>query len=144
MTPETQSPDLRHRAVALLEHWFHAREASAIRPVNPLVAVQELHLVDSTGTGMHASERRTSGSRPPIRDMDPLSRRLDPIFKHIGLVNRAWLVALEAHAEHGTLRKAAVKMARKAEDQGKVTAMLWRDFNQGLAVLQSEMVRERL
>lgn len=129
--------NLRARAILYAEHYFNSVEASIVRPPHPLVAVQELGLSDGQGGTMTGSERRTGRSTPPIRDLDPLARRLDPIMRLIGQTNRFWLAALESYAEHGSVRKAA-------EAKQVKQSILWKNFDQGIAALQIEMVRERL
>ena len=137
---EDGSMNLRHRAVSLLEHWYFAREASVVTTEHPLVVVQEMHLTDGEGRTVRGSTKRTGRSQPPIRDMDYQARQVDQIMKHIGNVNGGGRKSMELYAEHRTVRNAAAKVAKKGEE-GKVTAHLWREFNQGLAVLQAEIVR---
>lgn len=135
MSVDGSPNNLRHRAVELLEHWYFQREASAVRPQHSLVTVQEMHLEDAGDHAVHAiGTRRSSGSKPPIRDMDPLARRVDSIMRLIRETNPSWLIALESYVEHGTIRKAA-------EAKRVKTSLLWRNFDQGIAALQVELVR---
>jgi hypothetical protein len=139
------SVNLRHRAFAVLEHWHAARETAVVKPTHPLVTVQEMRLESADGKGtVYAKQKRTSGSFPPIRDMDYLSRRVDEIMAHIGAVEPLWRKALELHCQHGSVRKAAKAISKYESQHGRLTQQLWRQFDQGLAVLQSELVRNRL
>ena len=137
--------NLRHRAFAVLEHWHAAREAAVVKPAHPLVAVQELRLESADGKGsVHATQKRAGRSFPPIRDMDYLSRRVDQIMAHIGTVEPLWRRAMELHCQHGSVRKAARALTDDESQHGRLTQQLWRQLDQGLAVLQAELVRQRI
>ena len=124
----------RERAIALLEHWWHSQERAVVKPQHALVTVQELHMTEATGGAMGGSQRRTSGSRPPIRDMDDTATWFNPIMEHVSQVEPSWRKALEAMVEHATIQRAAT--ARRV-----TAAQMYRDFQLGLAVVQSELVR---
>ena len=128
--------NLRHRAIGLLEQWYFDREASTVSSPHPLVVVQEMALADGGGGGPTGT-RAAGKSRPPIRDLPHTSRRVDQIMRHIKDVDRAWAAAMELYVQHGSFRKAAQARNLKAD-------LLFREFNQGIAVLQAEMVRTGL
>lgn len=131
------SVNLRHRAVEMLEHWYHAKEAAVVKPAHPLVTVQEMHLVDGEGKTVRGSTKRTGRSMPPVRDMVWQARQVDAIMKHIGNVDHRWRRSMVLWVEHKTFKN--------AEKASKIKAhTLFREFNQGLAVLQSEIVRKGL
>ena len=136
--------NLRHRAFAALEHWYAAREAATVKSTHPLVTVQEMRLESADGGTVHATQKRSGKSFPPIRDMDYFARRVDEIMAHIGNVDPLWRKALELHCQHGSVRKAVRAITDDEAQYGKVTAQLWRQFDQGLAVLQAELVRQRI
>jgi hypothetical protein len=136
--------NLRQRAFDLLEEWHAAREAAVVRPEHALVVVQELCLEDTGTGGMRATQKRTSKSFPPIRDMPRRFRPVDDIINFVGDVDPNWRKALELYCQHGSIRKAAKSLTRDESLHGRLTTSLWRQFDQGLAVLQAELVRRGL
>jgi hypothetical protein len=135
--------NLRRRAFQVLEEWFHAKEACVVKPQHVLVTVQEMHLADGEGS-VRATQKRSGRGFPPIRDLPRQYRVINDIIVFIGEVNPAWRRALELHCEHGSVRKAAKAIEKDESQHGKITAQLWRQFDQGLAVLQAEIVRQRI
>lgn len=125
--------NLRHRAIQMVEGWYHASEAAVVRPEHPLVAVQTMRL-EETEAGVRGTQKRQGRSFPPIRDLPHEFRRFDQIMRLIAETDRAWHRALILYAQCGSVRKAATAAKVSAPD-------MWRHFNAGIAGVQVEMVR---
>ncbi len=129
-----EDKSLRRRAIGLIEDWWHADREASTSSTHPLVTVQELHLTDGEGKTVRGSQKRSGRSRPLIRDLPYELRWMDGVMTHVAECNPYWRKALEGFAEHGSIRKAA--------DNRKVKpSILFRDFNQGVTVVISELVR---
>lgn len=96
-------PD-RKRVMALVEGFVRAWEAAIVSPSHPLISVQELNLTQSQGGHVHATQKRTGRSQPPIRDMDPIHARTDRILRHISEISPVYRNALETFADTGSLQ----------------------------------------
>lgn len=130
MTPH----EYRLRAIELVEAWWQADREATNKPQHALVTVQEMHLTDGDGSTVRGSQKRTGRSMPPINDIARHLRTVDRIMRHVWNTNPAWRKALEAWAEHGSTEKAAQARRVKPHEQ-------FRDFDHGVVVVQSEIVR---
>lgn len=99
----------KRNVVNLIEGWLIEKEAYQIKPVHPLVAVQEGHLGEGGHRGGARETRPAGRSKPPIRDMRGVNNKVDRVMSVVREVDKTWYNALIWYVELGSLDNVTAK-----------------------------------